>query len=194
MTGFILASQSPRRHALLEQLGYRPSAVVPADIDETPRKDELPRPYAIRMAREKVLCVARAYAGETLLAGDTVVAAGRRILGKAESQSDARAMLQLLSGRRHRVISAIALARPDGTLAERCVISAVKFKRLSHDELSGYLETGEWSGKAGGYAVQGRAAAFIPWMQGSYSAIVGLPLAETAALLTTAGIHPAPAP
>ncbi|MEO0411730.1 MAG: Maf family protein [Pseudomonadota bacterium] len=189
MAGFILASQSPRRRDLLAQIGYTPSAIAPADIDETPQKSELPRPYAIRMAREKANVAARAHPGQIVLTGDTVVAAGRRILGKAETQSDACAMLALLSGRRHRVISAIAVS--DGeTLRERCVISAVKFKRLSHEEMQRYLASGEWQGKAGGYAIQGLAAAFIPWMQGSYSAIVGLPILEAQTLLRAAGVEP----
>lgn len=188
MTRFLLASQSPRRLALLQQIGFVPDAVEPADIDETPQAGELPRPYAIRMAREKALAVARACPGDILLAGDTVVAAGRRILGKAETREDARAMLALLSGRRHRVISSLAVAQRDGTLLERCVISNVKFKRLSDEEIAAYLSSDEWRGKAGGYAIQGQAAAFIPWMQGSYSAIVGLPLAEASALLRASGL------
>lgn len=190
MTRFILASQSPRRLALLEQVGYVPDAVAPADIDETPKPGELPRPYAIRMAREKAQAVAALYPDDILLAGDTVVAAGRRILGKAETAEGARTMLALLSGRRHRVISALCVAAPSGVLQERCVISAVKFKRLSAQEIDEYIASGEWQGKAGGYAIQGRAAALIPWMQGSYSAIVGLPLAEAGALLATAGLRP----
>lgn len=190
MTRFILASQSPRRLALLEQIGHVPDAVAPADIDETPLQGELPRPYAIRMAREKAQAAATQHPKDILLAGDTVVAAGRRILGKAETPEDARAMLALLSGRRHRVISSLAVAIPSGDLLERCVISAVKFKRLSAQEIETYIASGEWQGKAGGYAIQGRAAALIPWMQGSYSAIVGLPLAEAAALLDTAGLRP----
>jgi septum formation protein len=190
MTRFILASQSPRRLALLEQIGYVPDAVAPADIDETPKKDELPRPYAIRMAREKAQAVTALHPHDVLLAGDTVVAAGRRILGKAETPDDARAMLALLSGRRHRVISSLAVAIPSGDLLERCVISAVKFKRLSAQEVEAYIASDEWQGKAGGYAIQGRAAALIPWMQGSYSAIVGLPLAEAASLLNAAGLRP----
>lgn len=190
MSRFILASQSPRRRDLLAQIGFVPDAVRPADIDETPRKAELPRPYAIRMAREKAEAVAPSETGSIILAGDTVVAAGRRILGKAETMDEARGMLSLLSGRRHRVISSLAVKTPHGKVLERCVISSVKFKRLSPDELRDYLASNEWQGKAGGYAIQGRAAALIPWMQGSYSAIVGLPLAEASSLLSAAGLRP----
>ncbi|MEM7569272.1 MAG: Maf family protein [Pseudomonadota bacterium] len=189
MAGFILASQSPRRLDLLAQIGFVPETIAPADIDETPFPQELPRPYAIRMAREKAQVVSNAHPGQIVLAGDTVVAAGRRILGKAETQSDARSMLTLLSGRRHRVISALAVLQ-GGTLRQRCVVSAVKFKRLSDEEIERYIASDEWQGKAGGYAIQGLAASFIPWMQGSYSAIVGLPLAEANALLRAAGAHP----
>ncbi|MEM6681605.1 MAG: Maf family nucleotide pyrophosphatase [Pseudomonadota bacterium] len=190
MSRFILASQSPRRRTLLSQIGFVPDDVLPADIDETPWLKELPRPYTIRMAREKALKVQSGQPRAHILAGDTVVAAGRRILGKADTASDAKRMLTLLSGRRHRVISAIALASPDGSLRERCVVSSVKFKRLSDQDIAEYIVSGEWQGKAGAYALQGRAAAFIPWMQGSYSAIVGLPLAETRNILRAAGLVP----
>lgn len=194
MSRFILASQSPRRRDLLSQIGFEPDAVRPADIDETPRQAELPRPYAIRMAREKALAVSPSEPGSVILSGDTVVAAGRRILGKAETLKDARTMLSLLSGRRHRVISSLAVVTSTGALLERCVISAVKFKRLSAQEMEEYLASNEWEGKAGGYALQGRAAALIPWMQGSYSAIVGLPLAEASSLLVAAGLRASDTP
>jgi len=190
MTQFVLASQSPRRLELLSQIGFKPDVIAPADIDETPAMKELPRPFAIRMAKEKALKVQQSYPEAHILAGDTVVAAGRRILGKPDDARDAQQMLSLLSGRRHRVISSLALVTPTGDIRERCVVSAVKFKRLSAAEIETYLESGEWRGKAGGYAVQGLAAAFIPWMQGSYSAIVGLPLAETYTLLSAAGLSP----
>lgn len=189
MAGFILASGSPRRRDLLAQIGYTPSAILPANIDETPQKGELPRPYAIRMAREKAAVVQKDNMEAVILAGDTVVAAGRRILGKAQTKAQARHMLKLLSGRRHRVISAIAVTSRDQTRS-RCVVSTVKVKRLSETDLDDYLNSGEWEGKAGGYAIQGKAAAFIPWVQGSYSAIVGLPLAETQTLLRAAGVVP----
>ena len=180
-----LASASPRRRELLARLGVVPDAVAPADIDETPRKTELPRDYAVRMAREK----AQAAADESafVLAGDTVVAAGRRILPKAEDEATARHCLELLSGRRHRVLSAIALRAPDGTMRERLSETQLKFKRLSAEEIDAYIAGGEWQGKAGGYAIQGMAEALIPWIQGSHSGVVGLPLYETRALLKSAG-------
>ena len=179
-----LASASPRRRELLARLGVVPDAIVAADIDETPHRAELPRDYAQRMAREKALAVtAEGY----ILAGDTVVAAGRRILPKAEDEATARACLELLSGRRHRVLSAIALRAPDGTLRERLSETAVKFKRLSAEEIESYLVSGEWEGKAGGYAIQGAAEGLVSWLQGSHSGVVGLPLFETRALLKAAG-------
>ena len=181
----ILASASPRRLDLLAQIGVVPDAVQPADIDETPLPDELPRIYAQRMAREKALAVASD--GALVLGGDTVVAAGRRILPKAEDEATARRCLELLSGRRHRVWSAIALALPDGTIREKLSETAVRFKRLSAPEIDGYLASGEWEGKAGGYAIQGRAAGLIDWLQGSHSGVVGLPLYETRILLGSAG-------
>lgn len=180
-----LASASPRRREWLARIGVVPDAVAPADIDETPRKAELPRAYAQRMAREKALAVDGA--GSFVLAGDTVVAAGRRILPKAEDEATARECLALLSGRRHRVLSAVALAAPDGTIRERLSETQLKFKRLSAEEIDAYIAGGEWHGKAGGYAIQGMAEALIPWIQGSHSGVVGLPLYETRALLKAAG-------
>ncbi|MBU1253326.1 MAG: septum formation protein Maf [Alphaproteobacteria bacterium] len=183
-----LASASPRRRELLARLGVTPDAVIAADIDETPHKTELPRDYAQRMAREKALAVEAATVVEGfVLAGDTVVAAGRRILPKAEDEATARRCLDLLSGRRHRVLSAIALRAPDGTIRERLSETAVKFKRLSADEIDFYLAGGEWHGKAGGYAIQGAAEGLVSWLQGSHSGVVGLPLFETRALLKAAG-------
>ena len=181
----ILASASPRRRELIARLGLTPDAIAPADIDETPARGELPREYAKRMAREK----AEAAASDDgfVLAGDTVVAAGRRILPKAEDEATARKCLELLSGRRHRVLSAIALRAPDGTLRERLSETQLKFKRLSAEEIDAYLAGGEWQGKAGGYAIQGMAEALIPWIQGSHSGVVGLPLYETRVLLKSAG-------
>ncbi|OBX20408.1 septum formation protein Maf [Erythrobacter sp. QSSC1-22B] len=183
-----LASASPRRRELLARLGVAPDAVIAADIDETPQKAELPRDYAQRMAREKALAVVAATVIEGhVLAGDTVVAAGRRILPKAEDEATARRCLELLSGRRHRVLSAIALRAPDGSLRERLSETAVKFKRLSAEEITAYLASGEWEGKAGGYAIQGSAEGLVSWLQGSHSGVVGLPLFETRALLKAAG-------
>jgi septum formation protein len=181
----VLGSASPRRQELLARLGVAPDEVRPADIDETPSKGELPRPYTARMAREKAAAI-EAGPRDLVLTADTTVAAGRRILGKPADAGEARAFLELLSGRRHRVVTAVALRRGD-TLWERQVESAVKMKRLSGPEIAAYLDSGEWQGKAGGYAIQGLAEAFIPWMQGSYSGVMGLPLAETAALLQAAG-------
>jgi len=181
----VLASASPRRRELLAQIGLRPDAIRPAAIDETPRKGELPRPYCIRMAREKALAVA-AEPGELVLAADTTVAAGRRILGQPEDAGQAAAFLRLLSGRRHRVITAVAVCG-NGRLWQRAVETQVKMKRLGEREITAYIATGDWQGKAGGYAIQGPAGVFIPWISGSYSAVVGLPLAETAGLLRAAG-------
>ena len=181
----ILASASPRRRELIARLGVTPAAIAPADIDETPYKAELPRDYAVRMAREKA--EAAASAEGHVLAGDTVVAAGRRILPKAEDEATARRCLELLSGRRHRVLSAIALRAPDGSLRERLSETIVIFKRLTDDEISAYLAGGEWDGKAGGYAIQGAAEGLIRRIDGSHSGVVGLPLYETRTLLRAAG-------
>ena len=181
----ILASASPRRRELLARIGVVPDAVAPADIDETPGKTELPRDYARRMAREKALAAASDIAH--VLAGDTVVAVGRRILPKAEDEATARRCLELMSGRRHRVLSAIALRSPDGTLRERLSETVVIFKRLSPEDIGAYLASGEWHGKAGGYAIQGSAEGLIRRIDGSHSGVVGLPLYETRALLKAAG-------
>jgi septum formation protein len=180
-----LASASPRRREWLARLGVEPDKVAPADIDETPHKGELPRDYAVRMAREKALAVETE--GSHVLAGDTVVAAGRRILPKAENEATARECLALLSGRRHRVLSAVTLATPDGSIREKLSETQLKFKRLSAQEIDAYIASGEWHGKAGGYAIQGMAEALIPWIQGSHSGVVGLPLYETRLLLKAAG-------
>ncbi|MWD26364.1 septum formation protein Maf [Aquicoccus sp. SCR17] len=181
----ILGSGSPRRRELLAQIGVVAEDIRPPDIDETPRLGELPRPYCIRMAREKALAV-EAGADDLVLSADTTVSAGRRIMGKPEDAEEARSFLRLLSGRRHRVVTALALRLGD-RLWERDVVTAVKMKPLSEAEIEGYLATGDWQGKAGGYGIQGPASAFVPWLQGSHSAVVGLPLAETATLLQAAG-------
>jgi len=181
----ILASASPRRRELIARLGIVPSAIAAADIDETPLKAEVPRVYAARMAREKAQAVTGGAA--FVLAGDTVVALGRRILPKAEDQATARHCLKLMSGRRHRVLSAIALLGPDGTLRERLSETIVRFKPLSAAEIDAYIAGGEWHGKAGGYAIQGSAEGLIAWISGSHSGVVGLPLFETRALLKAAG-------
>lgn len=181
----ILASASPRRRDLIARLGLEPDGVSPADIDESTLKGELPRPYATRMAREKAEAAASDDAH--VLAGDTVVAVGRRILPKAEDADTARECLRLMSGRRHRVLSAIALRAPDGTIRERLSETVVRFKPLHAEEIEAYIESGEWEGKAGGYAIQGRAEGLIAWIEGSHSGVVGLPLFETRALLKSAG-------
>jgi septum formation protein len=183
----VLASASPRRLALLRQAGIEPAAIVPADLDETPRPRELPADYARRIARDKAAAVAPDHADAFVLAADTVVALGRRILPKAEDDATARDCLGRLSGRRHRVFGAVVVVAPDGRRVERLVTTTVTFKRLTAAEIAAYVASGEWRGKAGGYAIQGRAAAFIPRINGSYPNVVGLPLTETMALLTGLG-------
>lgn len=181
----ILGSASPRRLELLAQIGVTPHKVRPADIDETPAKSELPRAYCARVTREKAMVVPHE-SGEIVLSADTTVALGRRILGKPADRDEAAAFLDMLSGRRHRVITAVAV-RKGHALHFRDCVSAVKLKRLSADEREAYLDTDDWKGKAGAYAIQGPAGAFVPWISGSYSAIMGLPLYETATLLNAAG-------
>jgi septum formation protein len=181
----ILASASPRRLELLARLGVEPDSVVPAEIDETHRKAEIPDRYACRMAVEKAAVAAAP--GCLVLAADTVVAAGRRILPKTETEAEARAALTLLSGRRHRVHSAVALTDAQGRTRTRLSTSLVVFKRLSSEEIQAYLDSGEWKGKAGGYAIQGRAEALVRMLSGSHSGVMGLPLYETRALLRASG-------
>ncbi|MFN6951882.1 MAG: Maf family protein [Albidovulum sp.] len=182
----ILGSASPRRRELLLQLGLVPDCVRAPDIDETPLRGELPRPYCARIAREKADALPAA-ADEVVLCADTTVALGRRILGKPENAGEAAEFLHALSGRRHRVITAVAVRR-GARLWQRTVETVVKVKSLSDREINAYLASGEWQGKAGAYAIQGRFGAFIPWLQGSFTGVVGLPLAETAHLLEAAGI------
>ena len=188
----ILASASPRRLDLLQQIGVRPAAVLPADIDETPAKGELPKDYALRMACQKAAAASARRepgAGEAwVLAADTVVAVGRRILPKAETLEEAEACLALLSGRAHRIYGGIALQNGARCLS-RVVETRVQFKRLDQAEHRAYLASGEWQGKAGGYAIQGRAAVFVRAIQGSYSNVVGLSLPETYAMLTGVGLR-----
>lgn len=189
----VLASASPRRLALLQQIGLEPDALLPADVDEAPLKLEKPRDLARRLARtkaERALVVARkdeALAGAYLISADTVVAVGRRILPKAEIVDEAASCMRLLSGRQHRVYTAVCVVSPKDAFSERIVETRVRFKRLSQDEIDSYLASGEWRGKAGAYAVQGLAGAFVINIVGSYSAVVGLPLHETANLLEGAG-------
>jgi len=187
---FVLASASPRRLELLRQVGLAPDSIDPPDIDETPRRGELPPAYVMRLAEEKARTVMPRHPGAVILGADTVVACGRRILPKTEDEASARSCLELLSGRRHRVHGAITLVIPDGGLTSRRVDSLVAFKRLSEIEIRAYLCSGEWRGKAGGYAIQGRAAALIRWVSGSYSNVVGLPLFETVQLLAGRGYRP----
>ena len=182
---FILGSGSPRRKELLAQLGVVPDYIRAPDIDETPVKAEQPRPYCARMAREKVAAV-DADADDIVLCADTTVALGRRILGKPADRAEAKAFLRLMSGRRHKVITAVAVKR-GARLWERDVMSTVRMKSLSDEEILAYLDIGDWQGKAGGYGIQGPAGALIPWISGSFTGIVGLPLAETANLLRAAG-------
>lgn len=189
----ILGSASPRRLALMEQVGIRPDLLCPVDIDETPRRRETPRDYVRRMALEKlqaaeVMPLVREAPGQPyLLTADTVVAVGRRILGKTEDVEKARAHLKLLSGRAHRVLTAVCLRTPQGRVRSRLVDTKVRFKRLSRDELEAYLLSDEWRGKAGAYAIQGLAAAFVRHLNGSYSSVVGLPVYEVVQLLAGNG-------
>jgi septum formation protein len=171
----------------LAQIGIEPDTVAPAEVDERPRPGELPIHYAERLAAAKAEAAAARHPGAYVLAADTVVAVGRRILPKPADEAEARRCLRLLSGRRHRVLGAVVVAAPDGRRVHRLVTTAVRFKRLSAAEIDAYLAGGEWRDKAGGYAIQGRAAAFIPAVTGSYSNVVGLPLAETAAMLAGVG-------
>jgi len=181
----ILASQSPRRLELLARLGIVPDAVLPADIDEAPLRGELPIPYARRIAAAKAVAVAGP--GALTLAADVVVAAGRRILPKAETEAEGRHCLELLSGRRHRVHCAVTLIDGAGQARHRLSSSIVTFKRLGAEEIDAYIASDEWRGKAGGYAIQGRAEALIKAISGSFSGVMGLPLFETRALLRAAG-------
>ena len=181
----ILGSGSPRRKELLAQIGVVPDDIRPPDIDEAPSKGELPRPYCVRIAREKAKAV-KADARDLVLCADTTVALGRRILGKPADASEAEAFLRAMSGRRHKVITAVAV-RVGQKLWEKDVVSQVRMKSLSNQEIASYIQSDDWIGKAGAYGIQGPAAALIPWISGSYTAIVGLPLAETAGLLRAAG-------
>jgi len=189
MTGrLILASQSPRRLALLAQVGVTPDRVEPADVDETPIKGELPRQLAERLAAAKAQAVAERFPDAVVLGADTVVACGRRVLDKPAGAAEARKTLALLSGRRHRVYGGICVAGPDGALKRRLVMTQVQFKRLSDAEIEAYITSDEWQGKAGAYGIQGRAGGFVTRINGSYSNVVGLALHETLALLASADV------
>ena len=183
----VLASASPRRMDLLRQVGVTPDAVVAAEIDETPLKTETPRQTALRLALAKAAKVAEAHNDAYVLAADTIVAVGTRILPKVETPAQGRKCLELLSGRAHKVLTAVAVVAPDGRTVKRLVETRLHFKRLTSAEIDAYLRDGEGVGKAGGYAIQGKAGAFVMSIQGSYPAVVGLPLYETMNLLTGLG-------
>jgi septum formation protein len=187
--GLILASASPRRVELLARLGITPAAIDPAHLDETPGQAELPRVHAERLAREKCAAVAARHPGRHVLAADTVVGVGRRILPKAEDEATARACLKLLSGRRHRVTTSVAVADAGGKIRQRTSETIVTFHRLDTAAIDALIAAGDWRGKAGGYALQGSAEAWVRWLSGSWSGVVGLPLAETRALLQASGFH-----
>jgi septum formation protein len=184
----VLASASPRRLELLRQVGIEPTRTLATDIDESPLRDETPRRLALRLAQAKA--VAAKAPGAFVLAADTVVAVGTRVLPKAETEEEARRCLALLSGRPHKVLTAVAAMSPEGRIASRLVETRVRFKRLTAGEIDAYIDSGEWRGKAGGYGVQGRAGVFVTELQGSYSAVVGLPLYETVCLLQGLGWRP----
>jgi septum formation protein len=184
----ILASASPRRLDLLARIAVVPDAIDPADLDETPHKGELPRAYVQRIAREKAESIAMRHNGAVILAADTVVAVGRRILPKAEDAATAQACLELLSGRRHQVLTAVTVIDAQGTARHRLSVTTLAFKRLSPREIANYVTGDEWRGKAGGYAIQGHAEAFVRFLSGSHSGVIGLPLFETRALLVSAGV------
>lgn len=183
----ILASASPRRKDLLAQIGIIPDKIQPADLDESEKPSEVPRIYALRLAIEKAQAVQVMEPGAIILAADTAVAVGRRILPKTETEDEARACLELLSGRSHQVLTGVAVIAVNGRLMSRLVATRVKMKRLTPQEISGYLASGEWKGKAGGYGIQGKAGALISDLSGSYTGVVGLPVFETRNLLETAG-------
>lgn len=188
----ILASASPRRLELLAQIGIIPDLVEPADIDETPKARERPRQLAERLASSKAETVAARYPGDFVLAADTVVALGHRVLEKPADADEAKKFLQRLSGRRHRVIGGFAVIAPGGKTVVKSVVTQVRFRRLTDHDISAYIATGEWQGKAGGYAIQGAAAAFIPWINGSYTNVVGLAVSEVAGLLSGLGYGSTP--
>lgn len=183
----VLASASPRRLELLKQVGITPDAVVPADIDETPLKNELPTAYVRRVAIGKSTALRETHAAHFILSADTTVAVGRRILGKSEDTDEIAKWLNLLSGRRHRVITGVSLIAPDGKQRDKVVTSIVQFKRLTKNDIDNYIASGEWRGKAGGYGIQGKASGLISYISGSYTGIVGLPLYETLNMLESAG-------
>ncbi|MGJ3258191.1 MAG: Maf family protein [Rhodospirillales bacterium] len=188
----VLASASPRRLELLKQIGIAPDLAAPADIDETPLKGERPRKLAERLARAKGEVIAAKYPDDFVLAADTVVALGHRVLEKPAGAAEACRSLEMLSGRRHRVIGGFAVFAPGGRCIVKSVVTQVRFRRLDGQEIDSYVASGEWDGKAGGYAIQGAAAAFIPWINGSYANVVGLPVSEVAGALRGLGYEAEP--
>ena len=183
----ILASSSPQRLSLLKTIGIKPDKVVPANIKEIPDKKEKPKDFVIRMSKEKAFDVAKENSNSFILSGDTIVAAGKRIIGKPSDRNEAKEILSLLSGRRHRVLSAFTLIKPDLEEITKLVTSKVKFSRLSENDLNEYLDTEEWRGKAGGYAIQSRASSFVPWISGSYTGVMGFPINEVKNVLISSG-------
>ena len=183
----ILASSSPQRLSLLKTIGIKPDKVVPANIKEIPDKKEKPKDFVIRMSKEKAFDVAKENSNSFILSGDTIVAAGRRIIGKPSDRNEAKEILSLLSGRRHRVLSAFTLIKPNLEEITKLVTSKVKFSRLSENDLNEYLDTEEWRGKAGGYAIQSRASSFVPWISGSYTGVMGFPINEVKNVLISSG-------
>ena len=186
-TNLVLASASPRRKDLLAQVGITPDLIVPADVDETPLRDERPRNLAARLSHTKAAAVAELHPDAFVLAADTVVALGRRILEKPVDEAEARSFLTKLSGRRHSVIGGICVIAPGGGTQHQTIVTKVKFKRLTPRDIDDYITSDEWQGKAGGYAIQGRAGAFVPWISGSYSNVVGLSLSDAVNMLMGAG-------
>ena len=186
MVKLVLGSASPRRRELLAQIGVTPDDIRPSDIDETPTAGELPRPYCNRLAREKAEAV-KAADDEVVLSADTIVYLGRRILEKPKDAGEARQFLRLMSGRRHRVVTAVAVRKGD-QIWQKDSVTILRMMHLSDADIDAYIATGEWEGKAGAYGIQGYAGRFIPWLSGSYTAVVGLPLTETVSLLRTAGV------
>ena len=183
----ILASSSPQRLSLLKTIGIEPDKVIPANIEEIPNKKEKPKDFVIRMSKEKAFDVAKENSNSFILSGDTIVAAGRIIIGKPSDRKEAKEILSLLSGRRHRVLSAFTLIKPDLKEITKLVTSKVKFSRLSKIDLNEYLDTEEWRGKAGGYAIQSRASLFVPWISGSYTGVMGFPINEVKNVLISSG-------
>ena len=183
----ILASSSPQRLSLLKTIGIRPNKIVPANIKEIPNKKEKPKDFVMRMSKEKAFDVAKENSNCFILSGDTIVAVGRRIIGKPSDRNEAKEILSLLSGRRHRVLSAFTLIKPNLKEITKLVTSKIKFSRLSENDLNEYLDTDEWRGKAGGYAIQSRASSFVPWISGSYTAVMGFPINEVKNVLISSG-------